>query len=141
LIGKTAVFEEQVEPHIFASFILRIRCGEVRTHNVFLSYLMNYYREQGVFIKLSRRAVNQANYNRNEISVLAIPVPPFDEQHEIADAITTVVKVRRIHVRRRDALQVLFRALLHQLVTAQIRVHDLDLTQLSQLSPVDAPAD
>ena len=132
LIGKSSVFEEQAEPHVFASFILRIRCDEVRSHNAFLAYLMNYYREQGIFIKLSRRAVNQANYNRNEISVLGIPLPPIDEQLEIARAITSVVNSRTIHVRRRDTLQSLFRTLLYQLMTAQVRVHDLDLSALEE---------
>src|SRR5436190_3192381 len=47
LIGKAAVFMEQEEPHVFASFVLRIRCDEARSHNLFLSYLMNYFREQG----------------------------------------------------------------------------------------------
>jgi type I restriction enzyme S subunit len=77
LIGKSTVYHTQPEPHIFASFILRICCGEKISHNYFLKHLMNFYREEGVFIKLSRRAVNQANYNRNEISVLEIPVPPY----------------------------------------------------------------
>ena len=84
LIGKTAVFEQQSEPHIFASFILRIKCGETRSHNFFLAHLMNHWREEGVFVKLARRAVNQANYNRNEISVLKIPLPTYAEQREIA---------------------------------------------------------
>lgn len=132
LIGKTAVFEEQAEPHVFASFVLRIRCDEVRTHNVFLSYLMNYYRDEGVFVKLSRRAVNQSNYNRNEISVLAIPHPSIEEQLEISRAITAVVNVRNFHERKRDALQALFRTLLHQLMTAQVRVGDLDLSALEE---------
>jgi type I restriction enzyme S subunit len=130
LIGKSAVFEEQGERHVFASFILRIRCDEVRLHNKFLSYLMNHYREQGVFINLSRRAVNQANYNRNEISVLGIPLPSIDEQHEIARTITTVVNVRSVHERQRDALRRIFATLLQQLMNAQIRVQDLDLSAL-----------
>ena len=130
LIGKSAVFDEQQEPHVFASFILRIRCDEVRSHNTFLCLLMNYFRVQGVFVKLSRRAVNQANYNRNEISVLPIPLPPLEEQLEIARAITSVVHTHQTHVRRRDTLQLLFRTVLHQLMTAQVRVHDLDLSAL-----------
>ena len=31
LIGKSAVFEEQEVPHVFASFILRIKCGEKKS--------------------------------------------------------------------------------------------------------------
>jgi type I restriction enzyme S subunit len=98
-----------------------------------MCYLMNYFREQGVFVRLSRRAVNQANYNRNEISVLPIPAPSIDEQREIANVITAVVKLREVHVCRRDTLKSLFRTLLHQLMTAQVRVGDLELSALATM--------
>ncbi len=125
LIGKTAVFEEQDEPYIFASFILRICCGENKSHNYFLKHLMNYYREEGVFVKLARRAVNQANYNKNEISVLEIPCPPYDQQVEIANAIGAVESKINIHRQKQASLQDLFRTLLHELMTAKVRVHNI----------------
>jgi type I restriction enzyme S subunit len=92
LIGKTAVFHEQDEPHIFASFILRIRCDEEITHNYFLKYLLNYYRENNVFVQLARRAVNQANYNKNEIGVLKVPFPKVKEQRKIAYVLNNLRK-------------------------------------------------
>ncbi len=131
LIGKTGVFEQQPEPHIFASFILRIRCDEEKTHNYFLKHLLNYYREQEVFVKLSRRAVNQANYNRNEISVLKIPFPKYDEQHEIAETVGVVESSISLHEGKKNVLEELFRTLLHQLMTGQIRVNDVNLPGFS----------
>jgi len=128
LIGKSAIFSEQIEQHVFASFILRIRCDEKRYHNRYLVHLMNHFREGQVFVKLARRAVNQANYNRNEISVLKIPLPSYDEQIQIADIIATVDAGVDLKRRKHAALTDLFRTLLHQLMTAQIRVHDLDLS-------------
>jgi len=90
---------------------------------------MNYYREHAVFIKLARRAVNQANYNRNEISALKMPLPVLQEQIEIAE-IAAAVDARRDALRLKlELLGELFRTLLHQLMTAQIRVHDLDLAE------------
>lgn len=130
LIGKSAVFQGQSEPHVFASFILRIKCGEKRSHNFFLAHLMNHFREKGVFLKLARRAVNQANYNRNEISVLQIPLPTYQEQRDIADAIAAVDAKIDHHRQKKAKLDELFRSLLHHLMTAQIRVHDLDLADL-----------
>jgi type I restriction enzyme S subunit len=127
LIGKTAVFREQDEPHVFASFILRIRCGEKKSHNFFIAHLMNHFRETQVFIKLARRAVNQANYNRNEISVLKIPLPSYKEQRQIADAIGSIDQKIQYHRLKYAALGALFRTLLHELMAARIRVHDLDL--------------
>jgi type I restriction enzyme S subunit len=123
LIGKSAVFEEQDETHIFASFILRICAGEKKSHNYFLKHLMNHYREEGVFVKLARRAVNQANYNKNEISVLKIPSPPYEQQVEIAQAIGAVDGKIWSHVDKKRSLQDLFRTLLHELMTAKTRVY------------------
>lgn len=130
LIGKSAVFQERSERHVFASFILRIKCGEQKSHNFFLAHLMNYFRETSVFLKLARRAVNQANYNRNEISVLKIPLPTHQEQRDIAEAIAAVDAKIHHHRQKKAKLEDLFRTMLHQLMTAQIRVHDLDLEGL-----------
>ena len=125
LIGKSTIFEEQNEPHIFASFILRICTGEKKSHNYFLKHLMNHYREKGVFVKLARRAVNQANYNKNEISSLKIPSPTYFEQVEIANVIHGVEEKMQKHQEKKDALQSLFRTLLHELMTAKTRIQDL----------------
>jgi type I restriction enzyme S subunit len=132
LIGKSAVFIEQDNPHVFASFILRIKCDEKKYHNFFLAHLMNYYRETSVFLKLARRAVNQANYNRNEISVLKIPKPTYREQREIADAIAAVDAKVHHHRQKKLKLEDLFRTMLHQLMTAQIRVNDINLPSLEE---------
>lgn len=126
LIGKSAIYEEQDEPHIFASFILRICAGEKKSHNYFLKHLMNHYREEGVFVKLARRAVNQANYNKNEISVLKIPSPPYEQQVEIAKTIGAVDAKIWSHVDKKRSLEDLFRTLLHELMTAKTRVHELE---------------
>jgi type I restriction enzyme, S subunit len=130
LIGKTGVFEQQTQSHIFASFILRIRCDEEKTHNNFLKYLLNHYRQQGIFVKLSRRAVNQANYNRNEISLLKIPFPEYEEQCEIAKNIIVVENKILLHESKKKLLEDLFRTLLHQLMTAQIRVNDIEFIEI-----------
>lgn len=131
LIGKSTVFQEQLEPHVFASFILRIRCGEKRAHNYYLAHLMNQWRREEVFSKLARRAVNQANYNKNEISVLKIPLPSYEEQRQIAAVIRAVDDKLDLHRRKRATLSALFRTLLQQLMTAKIRVRDLNLSEIA----------
>jgi type I restriction enzyme S subunit len=61
----------------------------------------------------------------------AVPVPKKDEQKLIATAFDTVVGKMNQHERAAACLRSLFRTLLHQLMTAEIRVHDLDLACLS----------
>jgi type I restriction enzyme S subunit len=135
LIGKTTIFDEQDERHIVASFILRICTGEKKSHNYFLKHLMNHYREEGVFVKLARRAVNQANYNKNEISNLKIPNPPYDQQVEIAEAIHGVENKTKKHLQKKAALEAIFRTLLHELMTAKTRVIGFELPSAGEEYP------
>jgi type I restriction enzyme S subunit len=131
LVGKTTIYEEQEEPHIFASFILRICTSERTLHNHFLKHLMNHYRKEGVFVKLARRAVNQANYNRNEISILRVPVPPYEDQVEIVKIIESVEAKTKSHFSKKLGLEALFSSLLHKLMTAKIRIHELELQEIA----------
>jgi type I restriction enzyme, S subunit len=126
LIGKTTIFEKQIEPHIFASFILRIKCNEKKTHNYYLKHILNHYREQEVFIKLSRRAVNQANYNRNEIFELLIPYPKIDEQYEIANKIEAIEAKLHLQESRKNSLIELFHTLMNDLMTGRIRINNVE---------------
>ena len=126
LVGKTAIYEEQSQPHIYASFILRIRtCNNLS--NSFLCYLLNYYRQIGVFLKLARRAVNQANYNKNEISVLRIPLPPLTVQQKIGDILSGVDTRIEAEENKKKALEELFRTLLNDLMSGRTRVNQLEV--------------
>jgi len=55
--------------------------------------------------------------------------PPLLAQREIARILVTIDKKAMMTQSRKLRLQDLFRTLLHQLMTAQIRVHDLDLPE------------
>lgn len=56
-----------------------------------------------------------------------VPCPPIDEQRDIATALATLDRKLAHHQRKRAALNDLFQSTLHQLMTAQIRVADLDI--------------
>lgn len=61
-----------------------------------------------------------------------VPVPALDEQHEIAAVFAALDRKEKVHQRKHTALTALFRTLLHQLMTAQIRVHALDLSEIPE---------
>jgi type I restriction enzyme S subunit len=56
-----------------------------------------------------------------------IPLPSPEEQDEIVTNVDCLDRKLAVHRGKHAALTALFRTLLHQLMTAQIRVHDLDL--------------
>ncbi|MGP1664918.1 MAG: restriction endonuclease subunit S [Rhodanobacter sp.] len=63
-----------------------------------------------------------------------VPVPAVDEQHEIADVFAALDRKEKVHQRKQAALTALFRTLLHQLMTAQIRVRALNLPDLTAVT-------
>ena len=66
--------------------------------------------------------------NKKDLLPIFMPVPPdIEEQREIARSLDQVDAKIKAHDRKRGVLSDLFRTLLRQLMTAQIRVNDLDL--------------
>jgi type I restriction enzyme S subunit len=61
-----------------------------------------------------------------------IVVPSLEEQREIANVFNAVDKKQKVHKQKDAILTDLFHTLLHQLMTAQIRVNDLDLDEILQ---------
>jgi restriction endonuclease S subunit len=97
LIGKTAIFnqpEGDKNDYTFASFLLRMRCDGIMMNNVFLMQLLNFYRINEIFLGLARKAVNQANFNKNEVGDLLIPVPPYNEQIEIVNDLNSIENLK-----------------------------------------------
>ena len=66
------------------------------------------------------------------IEQLQCPIPPkLDEQREIVAILDAIDRKIDLHRRKRAVLEELFKALLHKLMTGQIRVEELDLTLTS----------
>ena len=66
--------------------------------------------------------------NKKDIAPLRFPMPPVEVQQAIAAAIDASEDKSTLHARKRDQLQGLFRTLLHELMTAKTRVHELELS-------------
>ncbi|MHB1092800.1 restriction endonuclease subunit S [Thiobacillus sp.] len=62
------------------------------------------------------------------LKTLPIPVPSTDEQKEIVAVFQALEDKQGSAARKQSTLQDLFRTLLHELMTAKIRVHELEIT-------------
>lgn len=102
-----------------------------RVISLYLLYAMVAFK-RNLFNKVGRSAHGTMTLLSSEIERFVIPLPNKRIQEKIADAISTVERKNDQHCRKRDSLSDLFRTLLHQLMTAQIRVHDLDLSFLEE---------
>lgn len=80
----------------------------------------------------------QQHLNVGAVRRLKVPAPPTrDEQLEIVAILDAIDRKIDLHRRKRAVLDELFKALLHKLMTGEIRVADLDL---SAIRPAASPA-
>lgn len=121
-VGKTAYFDLDGY-FVHSSFILRIRPNDEVTGR-YLFYYLNFLRESGFFVKKQTFSIN-AKFNKSAINELPTYLPGKEERREIVVALDAVGKKLDVLRARRYLLEDLFRTLLHHLMTAQIRVNDI----------------
>lgn len=130
--GRCALYRSELEDCYFASYLIRVR---VDCSKVLPAFVNEYARTERGRSFLSGRAIRTAdgkfNINSGTLKRVLLPLPSLDEQTEIVRQLNLVERKLKLHEAKRSALNDLFRTLLHQLMTARIRVHDLDLPKLS----------
>ena len=133
-VGKTAYFDLDGE-FTHSSFILRIRPTDEVTGK-YLFYYLNFLRASGYFVKSQTFSVN-AKFNKSAINRLPTYLPGDDERSEIVTTLDAVTRKIDVVESKRRLLEGLFRTLLHQLMTAQIRIRDIDLSELGSAAAAD----
>jgi type I restriction enzyme S subunit len=126
LVGRTAIFNLDGD-FAFASYLIRLRTDAARIRPFFLNHYFNWDETQVRLKSIATRAVSQSNISATRLRGFPVPVPSPEEQDKIVTRIDCVDRKLSVHQRKHAALTALFRTLLHQLMSAQIRVHELDL--------------
>lgn len=76
------------------------------------------------------KGMKQANLSTHAMKRLKVAIPRVDEQKELVGYFRTMDRKIEIHRAKVDSLLTFFRTLLHQLMTAQIRVSDLEIPEV-----------
>lgn len=127
-VGWSSMFKNGNEPTTFCGFIIRARLNDKNVLSP--KFLTIYFRTEQARRQLISGGARVAitNINQGLLQQTQIPIPPEDEQREIADTIEHLDGKIAFHRRKQDLLSELFKTLLHQLLTGKIRVNDLDLS-------------
>lgn len=112
-------------------------------HNVVL-YVKNfhgndvkfvYYRILSLQLTRFRAGVAVPTLNRNAFKNLKVALPPKKEQEQIVGLLDSVDVVIRQRENKWNALDTLFRTLLHHLMTGKVRVNELEFPATKEGSP------
>ena len=126
--GRCSIFNGELADCYFASYLIRVRLDR---QILIPEFLNEYSRTEAGVSMLSGRSVRTAdgkfNINSGTLKTMLVPVPGVDEQLEIADSLALVDRKRDVAVRKRSSLEELFKAMLHELMTAKTRVDGITI--------------
>lgn len=93
-VGKTALFMATDEPYISASFLLTLKNKNPDAFdNRFIWCSLNCLRQTGYFMRNARQAVNQANFNGDQLSKTELSVPSIKIQRGIMNGIENEMSI------------------------------------------------
>jgi type I restriction enzyme S subunit len=101
----------------------------------FLEYWLQT--QQGAMDRAAPKGT-QKNINIQFLLPWPVVIPSLDEQHKIVAILDIIDRKIDLHRRKRVVLSDLFQALLHKLMTGEIRVDQLDLAAISSATPKEA---
>jgi type I restriction enzyme S subunit len=128
-IGRVALGTPEIEGANCNQAVCFVRMNCDRSLKKFVVFfLLSPAGQKQMFYQ--KKDIARANLSLLDVESFEIPIPELNEAKEIAEVFTSVEDKISICERRKAILTSLFRTLLHQLMTAQIRVHDLDLSEL-----------
>ncbi|PWB47915.1 MAG: hypothetical protein C3F12_02915 [Candidatus Methylomirabilota bacterium] len=132
--GRAAIWHGDVKECYYQKALHRLRPKSENASNEFLAYWLEFALRYQDLYGVAGASSTIAHLPEVQLKMLQLPQPSRAEQDEIVECLSAADKKMVFHQSKYVALTALFRTLLHQLMTAQLRVHDLDLPELEQLT-------
>ena len=107
-VGRTGIFLFNEGDYMFASYLMRISVNRAIVVPYYLNSLMNADLFQKQVKVYATKAVGQANINATSLSNIEFPIPPLDEQKQIAtlfQSIETAIAAVEVEEGKLKALQ------------------------------------
>ncbi|MCZ7583328.1 MAG: restriction endonuclease subunit S [Deltaproteobacteria bacterium] len=121
-LGRGFIWRDQVKNCVHQNHIFAVRTDSSRLLSEFFTYLIQSPYGKAYFLSVAHKTTNLACINTTKLRSFPVIVPPIDEQHEIAEVLGLIDKKIEIQNQVLSGTQTLFTAMLHLLMTGEIRV-------------------
>jgi type I restriction enzyme S subunit len=131
-IGKTAIYLNDDKILIHGINLLLFRTNE----KIFPLYLLNLLKQlknEGLFIKIAKRAVNQASISTTQLKKIRISLPSLPEQQKIASILSKVDEQIEQTVQVIEKTELLKKGLMQKLFTKGIGHTKFKKTELGEI--------
>jgi len=127
-VGKTSIIEKEAATN-------QAVCAILPNEDIFnQEFLRHYFITIRENLLKQRYGGAQPNISQTIIKNTLVPKPNLKEQNTIADSMILFNSKIRYHKNKRDSLTSLFKTLLHELMTGQRRVHELEFEKMEDFN-------
>lgn len=126
-VGRAALWDGSIADCYYQKALHRLRPKTDQITNEFMVHWMMFAFLLTNTYGVTGTRTTIAHLPEIKLKPLLVPVPPPNEQAEIIAVLDTADQKHAGHQRKLGALKDLFRTLLHELMTAKTRVHELEL--------------
>ena len=130
-IGQNCIAKNLSEVVFYDCHLIKVKPDTCRVLPAFLSYYFISSLGKEELIKRSK-TTTMTTINQKSLGSALIPLPSIEMQREIVDSLLKIDEKIKIDTKRKKSLTDLFKTLLHELMTGQLRVHELDFELIQQ---------
>ena len=129
-LGRGFIWRGQLKLCVHQNHVFAVRTDRKRLLPDFFAYEAQSDYGKAYFLKVAHKTTNLASINSTKLKAFPVLIPELDEQREIVSIIEAIDRKIDLHRRKCTVLEELFKALLHKLMTGEIRVEELDLPSI-----------
>lgn len=138
-LGRGFIWRSELDLCVHQNHVFAVRPDRDLLIPEFFAYQAQSPYGKAYFLKVAHKTTNLACINSTKLKAFPLLIPPtLEEQREIVVILQSIDAKIDLHKRKMTALEELLRALLHKLMTGEIRVADLDLSALQSSEEVAA---
>lgn len=134
-LGRGTVWEGQIEPCLHQNHVFAVRCMRHKLLPRFLAYVTASQYGRDYFEATGKRTTNLAATNATKVGGFYIPLPPLPVQQELVDhldaEISRLKAIQGLIGKQIDTLTAYRKSLIHECVTGQRRITEVDLHKLA----------
>lgn len=134
-IGRTALYRGELEECAYQNHLHRLRPKNENIYTEFFVFWMNHAINQRKLYTYTANRTTIPNLSSSRLKNFVFPFPPLPKQKKIASILSAIDQKIEAEESVKKALEDLFKTLLHDLMTAKIRVNNLDLNLDLELNP------
>ena len=121
-LGRGFIWHGEIENCVHQNHVFAVRPDKEQISSEFFAYQSQSPYGKSYFLSVAHKTTNLACINTTKLKAFPVLLPPQDQQEDIVEACRSIDGKIRNATNKKNQLQDLFRTILHELMTARIRV-------------------